>query len=233
MRHKIQSLLVAVSLALPYGLMGQGTFQNLNFEASTVPPLANGQSGGSVSVSTAFPGWIAYRGTNSASMVFHNDYSIGSVSLSILGPTNSTRFEGNFMAVLQAGGLFSSLPVYAAALAQTGTLPAGIHTIMFYSGFTWPEVTFNGQVIPVVMLGSGVSSSGTSYEILGGDVGSFAGLSGELRFTSYAPLGQFGSLTYLDNIFFSTQPIPEPSTLSLFALGTFLFRHHSRRLTKS
>jgi hypothetical protein len=230
MKKSFQVLAIVVGFSLHLPLHAQGTFQNLAFEASTVPPLANGQSGGSVLMSAAFPNWTGYWGTNVAPSAFHNDLSIGGVSISILGPSNSVILEGNFTATLQAGGLFSSLPVYPASLAQTGTLPSGIHSIMFYSAFTRPEITFNGQVIPIGLVGFGVSGTGTAYEILGGDISAFAGQNGELRFTSYASQGQFGSLTYLDNIFFSNQPIPEPSVFGLLGFVALLLglRTHAR-----
>jgi len=220
MNWKTQFL--GIVLSLPLSVLGQGTFQNLDFEASTVPPLANGQPGSSVSVEAAFPNWVAYWGADVAPYVFHNDYALGAPSLSILGPSGWPVFEGRFTAVIQAGRLPPSLEVYPAALAQIGTVPAGIQSIMFYSGFTRPEVTFNSERIPVALLGTGVSGTGTAYEILGGDISSFAGQIGELRFSSYAVEGQLGSLTLIDNIFFSTQQIPEPGPLGLIGLGTLL-----------
>jgi len=211
-------------------VQAQGTFQNLDFEAATVLPLPPGQAETSVTVSAAFPSWIAYKGTNVTSTVSHNGLSSGGVVLSILGPSFSPRLQGDFTALLQAGGLSSSFPVYSAALAQTGTVPSGILSIMFYSLGDRPEVTFNGQLIPTALLGNGISSSGgATYEILGGDIASYAGQSGELRFTSYAPQGQFGSSTLLDNIFFSNQQVPEPSVFCLFGVGALML---CRRLQK-
>ncbi len=209
--------------------LAQGTFQNLNFEASTVSPLPSGQSETSVPVSAAFPGWTAYKGTNVTPTVSHNGLSTGGVNVGIIGPSFSLRLQANFSALLQAGGLFSSFPVYSAGLAQTGTVPTGVFSVMFFSLGDRPEVTFNGQVIPTTFMGNGVSSSGgATYEVLGGDVAPFAGQSGELRFTSYAPQGQFGSYTLLDNIFFSNQQVPEPSTLGVLGLGVLLFSYRLR-----
>jgi hypothetical protein len=69
-------------------------------------------------------------------------------------------------------------------------------------------VTFAGQPIPLVALGS------TSiYTIFGGDISIFANQAGELLF-------QGGGL--LDAIQFSNLPIPEPSVFGLSTLGALL-----------
>ncbi|MBE0543896.1 MAG: PEP-CTERM sorting domain-containing protein [Verrucomicrobia bacterium] len=64
--------------------------------------------------------------------------------------------------------------------------------------------------------------TGPNYDIFGVDVGGLAGLTGELRFTA-VPFagGGFGGVR-LDNIFFSEQPIPEPSVAALFAFGALV-----------
>ena len=65
---------------------------------------------------------------------------------------------------------------------------------------------------------------GTGLLSFGGDISSFAGQSGELRF-------QGGG--WLDDIQFSTQPVPEPSRLAFVALGLAAFGachiRHQRR----
>jgi hypothetical protein len=52
----------------------------------------------------------------------------------------------------------------------------------------------------------------------------FAGQTGELRFTAVNSSGR------LDFIQFSNQPIPEPSTVGLFAIGVLLLGWRSRGL---
>jgi hypothetical protein len=76
-------------------------------------------------------------------------------------------------------------------------------------------VTFAGQQIPVIMLGS--TSTAT---ILGGDIASFAGQTGELRFQGGGEL---------DNIQFSNSPVPEPGVFGLTALGALLLGWRSLR----
>jgi hypothetical protein len=93
------------------------------------------------------------------------------------------------------------------------------------------QVTFGGQTIPTVQIGIQPIGS-TRYLILGGDISSFAGQTGELRFTAPVTLLSF-NIPYLDNIQFSIEPIPEPGTLGLFALGALLLGWRPWRRKKS
>jgi hypothetical protein len=75
-------------------------------------------------------------------------------------------------------------------------------------------VSVGGESTPVVPLGSGS---------FGCDVSTFAGSVDELKFT-IAANAQGGDLNFLDAILFSAQPIssdpiPEPSGLSLLVIG--------------
>ena len=67
-------------------------------------------------------------------------------------------------------------------------------------------------------------SNTLNYTIYGADISAYAGQTGQLLFT--APL-QTGAL--LDNIQFSSVAIPEPSALTLFALGSLLLGWHRCR----
>jgi hypothetical protein len=78
---------------------------------------------------------------------------------------------------------------------------------MFYGTGAY-TVTFAGQPIPLVALGST-----STYTIFGGDISTFANQTGEL-------LLQGGGL--LDAIQFSSQRTPEPSIFGLFTLGALL-----------
>ena len=90
------------------------------------------------------------------------------------------------------------------AIAQTGTVPASAMSVRFY-GLAGFAVSFAGQTIPISQL-----DTTPNYNIYGGDISMFANQTGELRFTGG------GSL---DMIHFSSQQIPEPSTLGFFAAG--------------
>jgi hypothetical protein len=80
-------------------------------------------------------------------------------------------------------------------------------------------VTLNGAPISIFVL----SSSG-GIMTLGGDVSAFSGTTVELAFTA-SSLSDF----FLDSIAFSPIAVPEPSTLSLVALGLLGLGWHRRR----
>jgi hypothetical protein len=106
------------------------------------------------------------------------------------------------------GASFSGL--VTAAIAQTGLVPSGSRSVAFLTGpADRLQASFAGQLIPLVQIGAGAN-----YIIVGGDVSQFAGQIGELRFT--APPSSGG---LLDDIQFSPLPIPEPSIVSLLAVG--------------
>lgn len=111
--------------------------------------------------------------------------------------------------------------IVPAALAQSGLVPADAESLRFSLGslsfVSDFSVTFIGQEVPFYAL-----SAGPNYTLYGGDISAFKGLTGELRFTETPIMSPF-SKAFLDDIFFSTQPIPEPSVFGLFALGALLF----------
>ena len=184
-------------------------FVNLNFE-SPIPPLPSGPSI-DVPISNALPGWTGYIGGSQINTVFYNTVSLGAPAISFQN-TSSTHppIQGNYSVLFQP---------YAStvAIGQVGQIPSNANSLQFYSGSGSLQVTFAGQAIPLVQLGST-----SRYLILGGDISAWAGTSGELRFT--LPSIQFSYANpFLDNILFSTQSIPEPSIYSLLGCGVFLF----------
>jgi hypothetical protein len=97
----------------------------------------------------------------------------------------------------------------SAAIGQTGTIPSDAETLTFFASlFGAVQVTFNGQNLPYNAIGSGVN-----YTIYGASIGSYAGQTGQLLFTSPA-----NTTALFDNIQFSTTAIPEPGVLNLSSL---------------
>ena len=94
-------------------------------------------------------------------------------------------------------------------MGQTGAIPLGTQTIEFWGALGGMQVSFAGQPLSFAQIGSG-----PTYGIYGADVFAFAGETGELLFT--VPPNTGGSL---DNIQFSTSPVPEPNSSGLFAVG--------------
>jgi hypothetical protein len=189
------------------GAAGQGTFQNLNFEAANVPIVPAGQYGGDVSVSNGVPGWTVYFGGYPQPVMGHNDISLGGADVEILGPQWVTNeiLEGRYTVSLQPA---TAGPPTTAAIGQTGRVPAAAESLRFYGTGAY-TVTFAGQPIALLTLGST-----STYTIFGGDVSALAGQTGELLF-------QGGGL--LDAIQFSDQPVPEPGVFGLSGLGVLVF----------
>ena len=60
-----------------WGAVGQGTFQNLNFEAANVPDVPAFEFGTDVLVSDGVPGWVVYTYGGEPGLMFHNNISTG------------------------------------------------------------------------------------------------------------------------------------------------------------
>jgi hypothetical protein len=201
-RFPLTSLIAsAFAVATLCSVEGQGTFQNLDFEQANVPDVPPGQLGGFVAASDGIPGWTAYIGTNQVTLILHNGFSLsGMATIAILGPVwayGAQSLQGNYTVAFQVSS--TETP----AIGQVGRVPGTAESLQFYGSTAGDyEVTFGGQPIRLVILGSTAS-----YTIYGADVSSLAGQSGELRFQGRG---------LLDNILFSDQPIPEPGVLGFF-----------------
>lgn len=218
--------LVLFLTILRFQTHGQGTFVNLNFESANVPIIPSGQAGVDVAVSDGIPGWLAFHGSNQTLQMLHNDISIFSVQVGILGPNWNNTFgipviEGNYSAVIQAGS--DSLTPVPAAISQTGLISATAKSIQLkvQSVFANPASQFN-----VTIAGLNIAllplSSNSSYTLYAGDISAFAGQTRELRISALPTTYAYSSFV-LDSIVFSDQTIPEPSTLGLLGLGALLF----------
>jgi len=202
-------LLFSAVLSFSYSAFCQGTFGNLDFESANLPFVPAGQFGADVPTTQGLPGWTAYFGNTQIDTISHNSMTLGvAPEVGIFGPAwfPSQILQGSY-SVFLAQSIAGQL---TAAIAQNGTVPSSARSLTF---FTSPNqvfvVTFSGQVIPLVQIGSG-----PNYVIEAGDISQFAGQTGELRFTAGSGI--------LDNIQFSSSPIPEPTTGGLFVLGGLL-----------
>jgi hypothetical protein len=209
------------SLFVLQNLSGQG-FVNLDFNSAQLSAYGAGPA--SVPASNAIPGWTGYLGTNQQTMLVYNDESAGSGNLSIIGtncPISAiSPIPGNsYTVVLQPGPVPNSGSPYSvnASIAQTGLVPATALSILFTAS-TPPlpgvQVTIAGQVIPIIK----IASINSDYGIYGGDISAFAGHVAQLEFTDFAATEETEGSYYLDAISFSSSPIPEPGTLSLFGI---------------
>jgi hypothetical protein len=191
-------------------------FVNLNFEHPVLPltPVF----GDIYDPASAIPGWTAYGS------VSYNAISSGGAVIALVDTNNVglKPIQGKY-SVSMVGDFTGPT---ASAISQTGQIPNSALSVLFYvtSGNTM-LLSFNGQSIPLFFV-----SATTNYVVMGGDVSTFAGQTGELLFTK-PPRTAYG---LIDNIQFSTAPIPEPSALTLVMLGCGLFGiRHWQRISKT
>jgi hypothetical protein len=222
---KIQLFAVALLTTLSIETVGQGTFQNLDFENGAFVSAPTPGNPFAVEWVPAMPGWTGFLGTNQQSVISHNALSLSLANITIQGPDypSANLFHGQYYVVLQ-GGLDPNTGqgLVGSAIAQTGTIPSNAQSIRLLSNNPFSlgfSLLFGGNPIPLFNVGT----AGNGRPIWGGDILSFAGQTGELRFQGAG---------YLDYIQFSNQPIPEPSALPLFGLGMLIFSSRLRRSAK-
>ena len=211
MKTKTGICLVLLSIAFP--LFGQGTFVNLDFEASALPT----NSVGVFPVSAAFPGWTIYRANVPQSSVPVNVLLGAQSQVELRANIFTTRpLSGNFNAYL----LSDPRDPVEVSLGQTGTIPLGMSTLQFRTGNFFPipagSLTVSFDSVPLFLQ---PVSQGGGYTLWSADISALAGLTGDLRFTAL-PIG-FTWDFHLDDIAFV--PVPEPGTWALLALGSALF----------
>jgi hypothetical protein len=133
--------------------------------------------------------------------------------------------QGNYSVLLQAGD--SPGPV-SVSISQTGLIPGGTRSIqMMINPFSgdYLGVSVGGQNIPMVVL----SRPAYNNWLVAGDVSSFAGMTEQLTISALtSPSFHFGQLE-VDNISFSTTPLPEPTTWALLLAGAAALGLVSRR----
>jgi hypothetical protein len=186
-------------------------FVNLDFEDSIITssqPSFQGFNYGTANV----PGWVEYNGwsdsnyAGGASLIYNNQ-TLDNPDVSIWDTTYfRPAIEGDYSVYLYGGSAAYALTYpgwpTGASISQTGQIPATAKSISF-EGYGF-QVSFNGQLL---------SFTGGSA-----DISAFAGQTGELVFAV-----PWQSQGVLDDIQFSTQPVPEPSFFGLLALGCVLF----------
>jgi hypothetical protein len=196
--------LSTIFLAAAQAGYAQG-FINLNFETATI-------SGGTATV----PGWkvntfnYVNGDTNS---IPYNNIALDSPSVNLEGtdsPIPSVwAIQGNYSIFIQGGSRFSP-DTNGASIWQTGQILAGSQSLTWWGDSM--NVSFGGQSLSIMVLGST-----PNYTIYGADISAFAGQTGQLVFSV-----PWQTSSMLDNIQFSSSPVPEPSTFALTALGGLL-----------
>lgn len=201
----------------------------MGFESANVPTLPSGQYGGLVSSLSAIPSWTAFYGTNQTSQIKHNNFNLGDVNISIIGPsfTFFPILQGGYSVLLQSG-LVNATTQTPAAIAQTGSIPASTLSLRFLAKHISGDplqlkISIGGQVVPFVSL-----ATTATYDFYGADISQFAGQTRELKISSLPTEANHYNYFVIDSISFSDQQIPEPNALSLLTLGVLLLSHRTR-----
>jgi len=212
-----------IALWAPLDSSAQGTFVNLNFEQAVIPP----GSLNFVAASNGMPGWTIYNNYPGNDLVLYDTFTLGSPAVGIhdgLYPQNGALapLQGIYSAFLQPSALGGS----PGAIGQIGRIPSAAQSLRFYAVGVDPAllVSFGGYSLSLMPIGSG-----PNYTIYGADISPYAGQTGELLFQAAMPAGGLSLGTELDNIFFSTTPVPEPSVIALFALSALILGGALRR----
>ena len=182
-------------------------FANLDFENPILPLVpVNFQ----VPTTNAMPGWTAYVGGIQGSQVVYNTRPLDAAEVTFQG-TNSDSLapiQGNYTVELFGASMFA--PQQSAAIGQTGQIPLNARSLVFWGYST--DVSFGGQALSLIVIGST-----PNYNIYAADISAYAGETGQLLFTA-----QPQSLDIIDNIQFSSSPVPEPSVLVFCTAGMAL-----------
>ncbi|MEI6078038.1 MAG: hypothetical protein WCS94_20835, partial [Verrucomicrobiota bacterium] len=195
MKTKMALLLIFSFLAQLGHTQG---FVNLDFEGANISGASPNHY---ISAADAFPGW-----TVSAGYILYDDISLSGGSISIVDANPLISYlppQGNYFAFLFAANDPQNL--YSISLGQTGTVPVSARSITFWGTLGGMQATFNGQPLDFLVTGNTAN-----YNIYTADISTFAEQEGQLLFTLPANVGY----SALDNIQFSSSPIPEPSTFA-------------------
>ncbi len=199
-------------------------FVNFGFEDTTITPVLINSFTGYYDYIATVPGWTWTPQYNAATVDADTMVSLNSIALdapavtlhSTDDPYGPQAIQCNYSIFLQGGS--SSVPSTSySAIWQSGQIPANAKSLIYWGGSL--QVTFNGQPIAPFAIGSGAT-----YTIWDMDISSYAGQIGQLMFTV-----PWETSALLDNIQFSSSPVPEPSVLSLLGFSLIIFCFRFRR----
>jgi hypothetical protein len=216
--------LAIATTARGQGTVGNGTFQDLDFEEANPQPAA----GGGVTLPSAFPGWSGFVEGASQSTANYNLITLGSPEIALIGANGPVPVvSGGYSALLVSSS--SQLFPQDVSISQTGVLPSDAESIQMkvnsIDGKPF-DLALGANTIPMEPL-----FVASSYTIYGGNVSLFGGKSEQLSITVPAPGPGPSDMSPIvfDDIFFSSQIVPEPSTLVLFGLTGIVFLTLTRR----
>jgi hypothetical protein len=211
------SLSFIVILLVAISIQAFGAFQNMDFESASIAGYVPGSP--LVPIDKALPGWKAFYGNDPANTVFYDNWSLGSGVISV----NDTNMLLGFVPLDGYYSIGIEGFTGSASIAQTGQIPSDSLSVIFLfrnKQVGYFDVSFNGVMLPYSVIWSE-----PGFDICAADISSYAGQTGELRFTE-----SYGGRAIIDDIQFSTQAVPEPGTFVLSVFGSLLlfWRCHSR-----
>ena len=202
MSRILSRLAIAVLLSVEPAHARQ-SFYNLGFEsAQNLPPDFS-----TFSTSDALPGWLAYSGTNQLDSIFYyNDAFL--VPVQILSG-DAVTLVGRFSVQMSSNGYTDYTNRYGpGSITQNGLVPSDARSVLFAASGACLELSLGGQVLPYIAI-----SNTANYTIFGTEVSAFAGQTATLAFVCVS------GIKTLDDIRFSPEYVPEPSTPTLLGLG--------------
>jgi hypothetical protein len=191
-------------------------FTDLDFENPTwvCDPSVPVPNVGFVTPSSAMPGWTAYSDGNPYPDMLYDTIALagGFVSLYDNNSWPSLQLQGDYY--LRLMGVNYPGNETTTGVGQTGQIPPSARSLTFLADFFGgpDQVSFAGNTLSV-----NVIATTPNYDVYQADISQYAGNTGELLFTT-----SLGGVMTLDNIQFSTSPVPEPNSSAFFALGGLL-----------
>jgi hypothetical protein len=219
-------LQMVVILTLGITANGQGSFQDLNFEEANPVSVGNG----GYSTGSALPGWQVFIGTTPISEIGIDAMPLSTSTVSLWNSYDYV-IDGNYSLLLLGGGVETfgqggSTPE-AASISQTGLIPTGTQSLLFKAVQEGPgplNVNVGGRSISFAALWNG-----PNYTLYGANISAWAGQTEALTFTAPgASDANLESLWEIDDITFSPNAVPEPSSLALMGIGGLVFAGYRR-----
>ena len=217
---KVTLFILAVAALLAISLAGQSQgFVNLNFESAKIIPIVdNIYYPYAITSSNAVPGWIVtgYGSLTPTPWITYNAPALGS-SAATLWATNGQQISGKYSMLLQ-GGLGPGI-----SISQTGLVPSSTLSILFEaqeSGVGTLQLSLGGQNLAFFAVGTG-----TNYTLFGATIPlGMGGQTEQLMFSALTVPSGYGFNNWnIDNIQFSSSPVPEPGVFGLVGLGVLAF----------
>jgi hypothetical protein len=210
MKRNLALFLLIVGLAGPS--FGQGTFANLNFENAIV--VVNDPTFGFLDWNLAAPGWGHSSGSD-LGIVYYRSEHLGLTGYYMLYNSISpvyapgTHLAGQYSLGFSSGYAHSGqgAPWQYNYLSQTGGIASNIQSFRLLARGPF-EVFVGGVQIPMQSLGG---------NLYAGNISAFAGTTTDFRIVNTATT--IHTPVVVDNITFSTIPVPEPSIGALAGVG--------------